>query len=180
LLDRFQATHEALMKLTKLEEQGLRLAMCLARREGQMTLPELAAREGLSEALVAKVLGKLRTGGVVIALRGRNGGYELAEPPNRLAVSTVLRALGRPLIDGCFSGNYGNRTVPCPHTRDCGIRPVWELLENQVSKVLEQVHLADLVREESQVRDQLSRIDVASKGAGIRGASRSACSSLND
>jgi Rrf2 family protein len=164
------------MKLTKLEEQGMRLAMCLARKNGQMTLPELAAKEGLSEALVAKVLGKLRTGGVVNALRGRNGGYELAETADGLAVSAVLRSLGRPLIDGCFSGNYGYRSEPCPHTRDCGMRPVWELLEEQVSKVLDQVTLADLVRDESQVRTHLATIDVRAGADGERDAPRSACS----
>ena len=164
------------MKLTKLEEQGMRLAMCLARKGGQMTLPELAEKEGLSEALVAKVLGKLRTGGVVHALRGRNGGYELAGTADSLAVSGVLRALGRPLIDGCFSGNYGNRTEPCPHTRDCGIRPVWELLEEQVSNVLDQVTLSDLVREERHVRTHLATIDVQPDIETPRSVSRSACS----
>lgn len=164
------------MKLTKLEEQGMRLAMCLARKGGQMTLPELAQKEVLSEALVAKVLGKLRTGGVVNALRGRNGGYELAGTADSLVVSGVLRALGRPLIDGCFSGNYGNRTEPCPHTHDCGIRPVWELLEEQVSNVLDQVTLSDLVREESQVRHHLAQIDVQTDTETPRSFPRSACS----
>jgi Rrf2 family protein len=164
------------MKLTKLEEQGMRLAMCLARKGGQMTLPELAEKEGLSEALVAKVLGKLRTGGVVHALRGRNGGYELAGAAESLAVSGVLRALGRPLIDGCFSGNYGNRTEPCPHTHDCGIRPVWELLSDQVSSVLDQVTLSDLVREESQVRNRLASIDLQADVETPRSIPRSACS----
>jgi Rrf2 family nitric oxide-sensitive transcriptional repressor len=170
-----QPPSEVSMKLTKLEEQGMRLAMCLARKGGQMTLPQLADKEGLSEALVAKVLGKLRTGGVVNALRGRNGGYELSGASDDLAVSAVLRALGRPLIDGCFSGNYGNRTEPCPHTRDCGIRPVWELLEEQVARVLDQVTLSDLVRKEAHVRDHLASIETLADAETPRSVPRSAC-----
>ncbi|MFO8073586.1 MAG: Rrf2 family transcriptional regulator [Polyangia bacterium] len=146
------------MKLTKLEEQGMRLSMCLSREGRQMTLPELAEREGLSEALVAKVLGKLRSGGIVRALRGRNGGYELAADPESLSVSVVLRSLGRPLIDGCFAGNSGQRRGPCPHAEDCGIRPVWEMVEDQVSRVLERITLADLVRREIEIRRQLASI----------------------
>ena len=164
------------MKLTKLEEQGMRLAMCLARKGGQMTLPELAGREGLSEALVAKVLGKLRAGGVVNALRGRNGGYELATDPAELSVGVILRSLGRPLLDGCFTGSVGQRKTPCPHVSDCSIRPVWEFIEQQIENVLDQITLSDLILRENDVRDQLARIDIAARGpAGADYVGRAVC-----
>jgi Rrf2 family transcriptional regulator, iron-sulfur cluster assembly transcription factor len=146
------------MKLTKLEEQGLRLAMALARRGGQMTLPELAEAEHLSEALVAKVLSKLRVGGVVVASRGRNGGYELAAPPDEIAVSSVMRALGRPLIEGCFNAEHDVEGC-CPHKGGCSLRPIWETLEEKVTEILNQVHLADLIHRESDVRERLAEIE---------------------
>ena len=150
------------MKLTKLEEQGLRLSMALARRGGQMTLPELAEEEHLSEALVAKVLGKLRVGGVVNAARGRNGGYELVAPPEQTAVSAVMRALGRPLVEGCFNEEHHDDAC-CPHKSACSLRPVWETLEEKVTEILSQVTLADLVRRESDVRLRLAEIDQRDK-----------------
>jgi Rrf2 family protein len=146
------------MKLTKLEEQGLRLTMALARGGGQMTLPELAEAERLSEALVAKVLGKLRVGGVVNAARGRNGGYELVTAPDQTAVSAVMRALGRPLIEGCFNEEHHDEAC-CPHKGGCSLRPVWETLEEKVTEILSQVTLADLIRRESDVRERLAEIE---------------------
>lgn len=165
------------MKLTKLEEQGLRLAMALARGGGQMTLPELAGGERLSEALVAKVLGKLRVGGVVVASRGRNGGYELAAPPEETAVASVMRALGRPLVEGCFNEEHEAEAC-CPHTGGCSLRPIWETLEEKVTEILTRVTLADLVRRESDVRDRLAEIgrrDERPAAKGKKGSSRSAC-----
>lgn len=164
------------MKLTKLEEQGLRLAMALARGGGQMTLPELAVGERLSEALVAKVLGKLRVGGVVVASRGRNGGYELKAPPEETTVSSVMRSLGRPLVEGCF-----NEDIPaggCPHTGGCSLRPIWQTLEEKVTEILTRVTLADLVRRESDVRDRLAEIERRDERPATKakkGPSKSAC-----
>jgi Rrf2 family transcriptional regulator, cysteine metabolism repressor len=165
------------MKLTKLEEQGLRLAMALARGGGQMTLPELAEGERLSEALVAKVLSKLRVGGVVVASRGRNGGYELKAPPEGTAVSSVMRALGRPLVEGCFNEAHAPAEC-CPHTGGCSLRPIWETLEEKVTEILNQVTLADLVRRESDVRERLAEIDRRDERPAKRGRkspAKSAC-----
>jgi len=156
------------MKLTKLEEQGLRLTMALARGGGQMTLPELAEDERLSEALVAKVLGKLRVGGVVNASRGRNGGYELVAPPEATAVSSVMRALGRPLVEGCFNEVHHDDEY-CPHKSGCSLRPVWETLEEKVTEILSQVTLADLVRQESDVRLRLAEIEKRDKRQSVSG-----------
>ncbi|HUT77802.1 MAG TPA: Rrf2 family transcriptional regulator [Polyangia bacterium] len=165
------------MKLTKLEEQGMRLAMCLARARGQMTLLELSCLEGMTEALAAKVLGRLRAGGIVSALRGRHGGYALARPPTELTVCTVLRSLGRPLVDGCFTGSPGQRQDPCPHVDACGIRPVWEFIGARIEQVLDQMTLADLLEREEHIRARLTSLDRASgRTAASRYTTPSTCS----
>jgi len=146
------------MKVTKVEEQSLRLAMGLARHGGIATLGELARNEDLSEALVAKILGRLRRGGVVVAIRGRNGGYRLAAAPDELSVGAILGALGNPLIQGCFNEPRDEDDGPCPHAESCGLRPVWNHLESQVSRVFGEITLADLMRTEDQVRDRVARL----------------------
>jgi Rrf2 family protein len=145
------------MKLTKLEEQGLRLAMCLAREGGQLTLSAIAAREQLSEALVASVLNKLRRAGVVSAARGRRGGYLLARDPAELTVAAVLTSFGRPLLHGCFNRLSPGDDEPCVHAEACGLRPVWEQLEDELSRVLTRITVADLLQREDEVREQVAR-----------------------
>jgi Rrf2 family protein len=85
-----------MLRISKAEDQAIRLCMRLAKQSGQQTLSVLAAQEAMPEPTAAKLLGLLRRGGIVAALRGRNGGYELAAPPAEISVAAVLRSLGDP------------------------------------------------------------------------------------
>ena len=80
------------MKISKPEEQAMRLVMRMATHADQATLGELSALERLPEPTVAKLLGRLRQGGIVEVQRGRNGGYVLALPPAEITVAAVIRA----------------------------------------------------------------------------------------
>jgi Rrf2 family protein len=146
------------MKISKLEEQSIRLAVALARQGEQMTLSELSAEERLSEALIAKIMGRLRQGGIIRAARGRSGGYELVAPPDELTVAAVIRALGRPLFNGC----YTKASEPCPHESDCTLKPIWEYLQSAVAHTLDQITLSDLVKKERYVRDRMAFLHTGS------------------
>ncbi len=140
------------MKVTKTEEQGLRLAIYLARKGGQSSLPELSEYTRFTQALVAKVMGKLRRGGVVKASRGRTGGYELTAPPDSITVTSIFRSLGRPLLQGCFNSGRETADDPCPHVSECSLRPVWHHLEGTLTQTLDRITLADLLQKEREVR----------------------------
>ncbi len=147
------------MKVSKTEEHGLRLVMTLAKEGRQMTISNLAEKEGLSEALIAKLLGMLRKGGIVKAERGRKGGYELAGTPEGITVAQVVRSLGPALFRGCLEkGGRSPNQVDCAHVDDCGLRPVWAIIEEKITHMLDQVSLADLVREEAEMERKVRRI----------------------
>ncbi len=147
------------MKITKLEEHSIRLAVCLARGGGQKTLADLSGEEHLSLALVAKIMGKLRRGGIVIASRGRTGGYELADTPSSVTVAAVIRALGRPIFEGC-AGDQGGGAKTCPHISDCSLRPIWEHLSGEVTHTLERITLSELLNKERHIRDKVRALRV--------------------
>src|SRR5581483_9250551 len=88
------------MKITAQEEYGLRCLLRLARAaEGQsLTIPEIAAVEGMSGPYVAKLLAVLRQKGLIESVRGRAGGYRLARPPSEIAIGSLLLVLGDPLF----------------------------------------------------------------------------------
>ena len=83
-----------MFRISKAEEQALRLTMRLASVGTQQTLGELAEAERLPEPTVAKLLGQLKRGGVVEAVRGRRGGYVLADQP--AMISAARRPCMRP------------------------------------------------------------------------------------
>jgi len=146
------------VKISKAEEQSLRLMMSLARCGRQATLAELSEMECIPEPTVAKLLARLRRGGVVLALRGRNGGYELARPADRLDVAMVIRALGKPLLDGAGCTPADPSDSRCPNVEDCGLRSVWRHLETRIEQVLASTTLADLAQDEQQVEKHMARL----------------------
>lgn len=163
-----------MLRITKAEDQAVRLVMRLAVVGEQLTLGQLAQAESLPEPTVAKLLGQLRRGEVVEAIRGRHGGYVLARQPAEISVAEVLRALGsEPAPDHpCVADprNGGD----CPRTGDCGLRAVWRHLQIQVAALLERTSIGDLLMVERNVGGRLQRLwpheEVVSLSSGAESA----------
>lgn len=136
------------MKITRGEEQALRLIAAMARIEGLITLTELSIAENMAEPTIAKLMGKLRTAGIVKAVRGRKGGYVLERDPSDIYMSEVMRSLGRPLLEGIDCTPENPRDEKCPHNSDCGLRSVINRLESYMSVVLDKVSIEDMIKPE--------------------------------
>jgi len=133
------------VRITKFEEYGLRLVVRLAADGGQLTIRELADREGIPETTVAKVIAKLRHSNVVRAERGRNGGYELAEPAERLTVARVVEAFDDRLYDPDFCDRMAPGEAACSRASSCGLRPVWRGLTAVIGDFLAGITVADVL-----------------------------------
>ncbi len=146
-----------MFRVSKAEEQALRLTMRLAAANAQQTLGELAQSEQLPEPTVAKLLGQLRRGGVVDAVRGRNGGYILADSADRISAAAILDSVTTRATFGypCLEKEDPN---DCTWSHDCGMRPVWKLLERRVMHVLETTTVADMLKKESLMTEQLESV----------------------
>ncbi len=146
-----------MFRVTKAEEQAVRLTMRLAADGGQRTLSELAADENLPEPTVAKLLGMLRRGGVVQAVRGRHGGYVLADTPETISAGSVIRSVcGDDVFE--FPCHDANEPPDCQRADDCGLRPVWKHLGEKVAEVLDQTTIADLLRREAAASRNLQEL----------------------
>jgi Rrf2 family protein len=146
------------LRITKAEEQAVRLAMRLAHVGTQMTLAELASREALPEPTVAKLLGRLRRAGVVAAARGRLGGYMLADAPQRISTARVIRAVGSEPAHQHACLSDPTTMAGCPRIGDCGLRSVWRHLHDQVTNLLESTSLADLLELEASVDEHVQNV----------------------
>ena len=95
------------MKISAQEEYGLRCLVQVANlKEGEsLTLPQIAEREGISQANAGKVLWLLNKAGFVHATRGTKGGYSLARPAGEIAMDEVVIALEGAIAPmDCFVG----------------------------------------------------------------------------
>ena len=150
--------HELAMKITALEEYGLRCVLRIAveSRSGPLTVGEIAGHEGLTVPYVAKLMSALREAGLVDSVRGRGGGYILTRPPSEISVEDVLGALGEPLFSPAYCENHPGTLDVCTHHRGCAIRSVWQVLGEMIQSVLHKTSLADLCHQESEIARQLA------------------------
>ncbi len=134
------------MRFTAQEEYGLRCALQVARRPGEIvTIPEIAEREGLTTAYVAKLMRVLLKGGVVQSTRGNQGGYRLSKPPAEVTVGTVIHALGGGLFPEGFCSDHGGNRRSCVHAGDCAVRSVWVSLDAILRESMDRITLQDLL-----------------------------------
>jgi Rrf2 family iron-sulfur cluster assembly transcriptional regulator len=138
------------MKLTSHEEYGFRCLVQIARR-GSLTIPEISDAEGISQAYAAKLLRTLRQGGFLTSVRGKDGGYTLARPAERIVVGEVLTVLGGKMFDTHFCESHAGQAHVCAHTSDCSIRTLWRRVQVALDEVLGKTTLQDLLQTEQQM-----------------------------
>ena len=146
------------MKFSAQEEYGLRCLLEIGRQGqgGSLTIPEIAAAEGLSIPYVAKLVRILRQGGIVKSTRGQSGGYTLSQPPEKIVVGEVLAALGSRLFESEYCEQYPWSLASCTHTVDCSIRSLWSAVQLGVDQVLSRTTLRDLLGSEQQTQSSVT------------------------
>jgi Rrf2 family protein len=140
------------VRVTTWAEYGLIVALHLAKRRDQGTLParDIAEAEGLPIDYVEQILLKLRRAGLVTSTRGAHGGYLLARIPAEISVKDVIEAAEH----HTFEVNCDVRPIDptrCSPTTSCSIRPVWRALQQRIDDLLDSVSLAELLHQEVEV-----------------------------
>jgi len=146
------------MKFSSTEEYGLRCMLQMAKKgeKGNSTLVEMAQKENLTPAHVAKIMGYLRKAGLVNSLRGQSGGYQLARPAKEINVNEVMEALaGKFFSKEEYCDSTSGEHKVCIHSMDCSIRSLWTGLEHAISGYLTKCKLSDLVTTEPEMEKWL-------------------------
>jgi Rrf2 family iron-sulfur cluster assembly transcriptional regulator len=142
------------MKISALEEYGVRCLVQVARSQnkGPLSIPEIAKREGITVDYTTKLLVTLRRGGFLKSVRGTQGGYLLARPPEEITLAQVIRHLGGPIFEtGSTCTHFPGSENQCVHMADCGVRSVWVGVTKLLFDVLDKVTLAAVVHDEASV-----------------------------
>lgn len=142
------------MKLSTRGRYGLKAMVDLAVHygKGMVSTASLAAMQGISDAYLEQLIAALRKAGLVTSLRGAQGGYALARPPDEINVSEVLRVLeGSTTVMDCV----GTERVECGNACSCSARPLWLKLQNRIDEVLGSTTLADMAEDYKFQRDRM-------------------------
>ncbi len=130
-----------MLRLSKLSDYAVVVLVRLASDEGSSTSPGLAAKTGLPEPTVAKVLKALASAKLVTSQRGARGGYRLARPLSSVAIAEVIAAIDGPVaLTACTDGGAGR----CEVEACCSVRGRWDPVNSAVLHALSRITLADM------------------------------------
>ena len=140
------------MKFSTKGRYGLKAILDLAvhNSEGQVVLKSIAERQGLSENYLEQLFAILKKAKLVKSVRGSQGGYSLADSPDKITVGDVLRALEGPLVlNECVakSGETCSSDYNC-----CVTRGVWRKIQEGIDTVADSITLQQLVEDFSNSR----------------------------
>jgi Rrf2 family protein len=140
------------MKLSPIEEYGLRCLLQLARRPADqpVTIRTISEGEGLSTAYVGKLMFLLQRAQLVHSTRGVQGGYVLAKAPETLSLAEVFHALEPGDLEDVCEKFTGTESA-CVHNGGCAIKHVWKGLNDHITGYLSKVSLRDLAGSPVQV-----------------------------
>jgi Rrf2 family protein len=130
------------MRMSTKGRYGLRLMMELAKSYGQgpVLVDVIAKSQGISSGYIHLLANGLKASGLIRAVRGRSGGYELVKEPRSITALDVVSVLeGKSAPVDCVLNARS-----CPRSRGCAARDVWCDVAAAMDSVLSGVTLAEL------------------------------------
>lgn len=132
------------IKISTKGRYGLRAMYELAFHRGDAPIPlkNIAQSQDISEQYLEQLMLSLRRSGLIISIRGAQGGYALAKSPEDITVGDVLRVLEGPIgfVDCALEGDDAS----CERSELCIARPVWEKLRDSMIRAVDSITLQEL------------------------------------
>ena len=105
----------------------------------------IAKEKNIPIKFLEAILCELRNHNILLSVRGRSGGYRLAEAPKKITLARVIRIVDGPIaLLSCVSLNFYKECENCDR-KSCGINPVMAEARDAILKVLEKRTLKDIM-----------------------------------
>ena len=134
------------MRLSTRGRYGLKAMYQLACHygEGPIPLNSIAEEQALSENYLEQLVATLRKEGLLNSVRGAQGGYMLAKPPEDITVGNILRILEGDLApaDCVVDEEY-----ECAKEENCVTKLVWMRIRDSIDSVIDSITLKDMLDE---------------------------------
>lgn len=119
----------------------MRLMIDLAQGDNKMSLREIAEYEGISQKYLEQLVRPLTQAGLLVGMRGKNGGYQLAKDKADISAGDILRAVeGTTIPVACSALETG-----CERGSECNAVRFWAGLDHVIEDYVDGATLADLV-----------------------------------
>jgi len=135
------------MRLSTKSRYGTRMLLDIAENchSGPVSVAETAARTGISEKYMEKVIRRLKKAGLVLSKRGPKGGHMLSRPSGSITVGDVVRALEDwVVLKGCSISK--DTCATCSRVALCPTKDVWEKASAVMLETLDAYTLQSLLK----------------------------------
>jgi Rrf2 family protein len=137
------------MRLSTKGRYGVRAMFDLAMHtgEGAIALKSVAHREHISEKYLEHLFASLKKAGLIHSIRGAQGGYRLARPPEEITLGDIIRVLEGPVAPTeCVIDDDGSEK--CDRSSECVMRSIWCHVRDEINNILDSITLAQVVEEQ--------------------------------
>lgn len=114
--------------------------------EGPVQLSEIAEAQNIPAKFLTVMLSHMRRKGLVETMRGREGGYWLARPPEEISYGEIVRLTRGSLgLVPCASRLAYEPCRNCVTEEKCRIHRVMLMVRDETARILDGLSLADPV-----------------------------------
>lgn len=105
----------------------------------------LSTRLNVPPRLLTNILSQLTHRGLVISVRGANGGYALARPPEEITLRELIEAVEGPMkLARCCVPEDNGDPPACERVRTCLNRDAIRKLHESLKGYLDEITLSDI------------------------------------
>jgi Rrf2 family protein len=123
------------------------LALAARYQVRNMRASEIAEEQMISLKYLETLLSSLKAASLVVAVRGKNGGYMLARAPKEISIYSILL----PLEDSLGFVHCTESYTACDRRAVCVTRELWRELREAAYRILEGTSLQDLLRRQNEL-----------------------------
>ena len=137
------------MKISTKGRYALRMLIDLAehRNSGYIALKDIAERQGISKKYLEQIVPLLNKSDILLTNRGFQGGYMLAQSPDKYTVGDILRITEGGLHPiSCLTQS----PIGCDRSTFCPTLPIWQGLEKVINEYLDSITLQDLLDQQQE------------------------------
>jgi Rrf2 family protein len=132
------------MKISTKGRYALRMMLDLAehRNQGFIALKDIAERQNISKKYLEQIVTILNRADILRTNRGHQGGYMLAQSPEKYSVGQILRITEGSLSPISCLDDSPNRCNRSPY---CKTLPMWQGLDKVITDYLDNINLQDML-----------------------------------
>ncbi len=110
---------------------------------------EIAKRQDISERYLENIFTQLRSSGILISLKGKNGGFKLAKEPKEISLIDIVTAVeGKLSIVECASN-----VNSCERASECISREIWTEINNTLVEKISSYQLDEIIARHNKETD---------------------------